>query len=288
MMSVNIFMLRFWILTCCLVLISGCFGQREGGGIWSSITTPRPEVLIGWDITLTKILVEEAEERRSLLGIPVDDGDEPYFVMVGVKATLGTSQSTVFAENFYKDKDWAGHMKSGQQKTIPPAMGNIRFDNVSKRDVIGIVVVAAEADSTPWTMIEERVGILRQELTNIFVNSVEDRAAINVASNAFVNELHTSMQNAARLVASADDTGDSMRRRFYSLNNIDDVVGINTMLFMMTPPSERLVYPSYEGGYLTDVLNVQGADYRFYENALVFESLEKGTRYMAEVRIRPF
>ena len=263
-MATSVYSFRTWVFLAFLMIFMGCSGPRDGGGI----IPRRVEPLVGWSITLTKVLVVEAEERRSFLGIPVDDGDEPYFVMVGVKATLGTSGNTVVRANDYRDKGWAGHLRDGQQKTIPSTMGGIRFDGVSRKDVIGIVVIAVEADMTPWTMIDERVAALSQNLESIFLNTVESRAAINVSTSAFVNELHTSMQAAARVVTDPANASESFERRVYSLNDIDDVVGINTMVLMMEPPSDRLIYPSYRNGLLTDVLSVPGTDYRFYEKRI--------------------
>ena len=279
---------RVWIIALLVLFLSGCFSQGGGGISSRGLFSSDPEPLIGWEISLSKILVVEAEENRTVLGIPVDDGDEPYFVVVGIKSTLGTSGNTVVQVNNYRDKTWAGHLRNGQQKTIPPSMGRLRFENVSKKDVIGIVVVAVEADLTPWAMVDERVNALVQDLEGAFINAVETRTSLNVSTNAFVNDLHTSMQASARLVAESANPTQSFERRFYSLSDIDDVIGINTMVFMMQAPSEMISYPSYQGSYFTDVLNRRGADYRFYENALVFDTNEKGARYFAEVRIRAF
>ena len=277
---------RAWLIAFLLLWCSGCFGQGDGD-FRSRIFTSEPEPTVGWDITLTKVLVERAEERRSFLRIPLDDGDEPYFVVVGVKATLGVSGSTFTVPNQYGEKGWAGHMRDGEQKRIPLSMGQIKFRDVTRKDVIGVVVIGIEADMTPWTMIEQRVDLLREELAGVFQSAVESRTSFNRASNGFINELHTSMLAAARLVSDPPTTS-ALTRRVYSLNDIDDVVGINTMVLMMDRPSEQISYPSYQGGYFTDVLRMQGTEYRFFENALVFENIDKGSRYSTEVRIVPF
>ena len=285
------------IITACVFLLffSGCnfFGLELAGGnneAQGLDDEPEVEPALSWEITLTKVLVDKAEEDRTMLGIPLDDGDEPYFVVIGLQSTPGVSGSTTDRPivNNYRDKGWAGHLRDGQQKNIPLSMGRLRFDAVRKGDIIGVVVLAFEADLTPWAMIDDRVSVLANNLRNIFVDTIENRSPQNRLTRAFVSDLHTSMQSATVLFTDSSGPTQSLERRLYSLSDIDDLIGVNTMVFMAGDGPENMRLPSYQGYLLTDMLNTKGNDYRFYQNALVFDDNERDARYFVEMRIRAF
>lgn len=281
----------YFFVASCVLFFSGCLGG--GGGSFTErifSSEPQPEASIAWEFVLTKMLVEQSEENRTLLGIPIDDGDEPYFVVIGLKSTPGVSGSTSDRPvvNNYRDKGWAGHLRDGQQKNIPLSMGRVRFSEVYKQDIIGIVVVALEADLTPWTMIDERVEALSVSLRNIFVDAVENRPRTNAINSSFISDLHSSMLASIRILTDSENATQSFERRIYSLSDVDDVIGYNTMIFLADQPPRDFRLPFSPGVFVTDVLDMRGIDYQFYQDALVFDTNDREARYFVEMRVRAF
>lgn len=288
--SINRYTHPYLIIAFCVLFFSGCGGG--GGSLTERIFAfePEPEAFVGWEFTLTKMLVEQSEENRTMLGIPIDDGDEPYFVVIGLKSTPGVSGSTSDRPivNEYRDKRWAGHLRDGQQMNIPLSMGRVRFSEVYQQDIIGIVVVALEADLTPWTMIDERVEALSVSLRDIFVDAIENRPPSNGINSSFISDLHASMQTSIRLLTESTNATQSLERRVYSLSDVDDVIGFNSLIFLADQPRQEIRLPFSPGYFLTDVLDMRGIDYQFYRDALVFDTNDRDARYFVEMRIRAF
>ena len=278
--------------TTCFLLIfigcvcGGCFGLTER---LQTESADQPEfVSRSWEITLTRIKVVDAQEDRSFLGIPFSDGDEPYFVMFGVRSIVGTSGSTQILINKYEDSGWAGHLREGQQKSIPLSMGSLRFDNVRKDEVIGLVILSLEADRTPWAILRERIGEVQRSLANDVANLVEVRSAVDLSTNAFVDNMHNTLLQAVEPIATPLNTGQAIENLIFSGVDTDEVIAKNSMVFMLEPPTEAVRLPYYQPPYFTDVLNLKKKDYLFNQKALVFENSSLGVRYDVEVRVRAY
>lgn len=261
--------------------LTGCSGGwRLGTGV------PMMAGGKNWEITMTRLKVIDAQEDRSLMGVPLSDGDEPYIIMFGFQSTLGTAGSTVVRKNTFENDEWAGHLKAGQQRQIPIAMGLMQFENVSNMDVVGVVVIALESDRTPWAIIRNRIEEVEANLTTAVARSVENRREPDFESTAFVDELHQSMQDAVGPIAKPLTTGQALESIVFSGVDTDEVVGINSMIFMRRPPSRSLNYPHYSPPYLTDVF--KNRDFVFNSSALVFQNTNLGAKYEVEMRVREF
>ncbi|MFK7843668.1 MAG: hypothetical protein AB8G77_00100 [Rhodothermales bacterium] len=267
-----------------LVLVSGIAGCSGGFGGGQLRTSSLLSSGRNWQIILTRLKVLEAQEDRSLMGVPLSDGDEPYIVMFGVQSTFGTSGSTVVQINNFRDQQWNDHLKVGQQRTIPVGMGSLRFENVSNKEVVGIVAIALESDRTPWKIIENRVELVKEDLKAAVARSVEGRREVDYETTAFIDELHQAMQEAVGPIATPLTTGQALENIIFSGVDTDEVIGVNSMIFMKKPPTRSLNYPHYRQSYLTDVFT--NRDFLFNSNALVFQSGSLGAKYEVELRVR--
>ncbi len=247
---------------------------------------PTPPRVSSWEVTLTKIKVVDAQEDRTLMGVPISDGDEPYFIMFGVQSRLGESGSTTIQINQYDDDDWAGHLREGQQKNIPVSMGTMRFSGITGSHVIGVVVLALESDRTPWAIIRNRVEEVETALYDAVAESVEFRSEVELRTTAFVDTFHRTLQDAVRPIATPLTTGQALEDLIFSGVDTDEVIDINSVVLMLTPPSQSLSYPHYQQPYLTDRLT--NRDYFLNQNALIFDNTTKGARYDVEMRVREF
>ena len=265
-----------------VLFIQGCFGLSDRFQA-PSIVAPTSS---SWEISLTKLKVVDAQEDRSLMGVPLSDGDEPYLIMFGLQSRFGTSGSTQLQVNQYENDDWAGHLREGQQKNIPVSMGSMRFPDVTSAHVVAIVVVVIESDRTPWAIIRDRVEEVEGVLINAAVQNIENRSAVDLETTAFVDNLHLSLQGAVQSIAKPLTTGQAIENIIFSGVDTDEVIGTNSMVYMLNPPSERLGYPHYRPPYLTDVLT--NRDLVFNRNALVFQNSSLGARYDVEVRVRVY
>ena len=266
--------------------IAGCSGFTESlipGGQNESEFIRR-----SWEITLTRLKVIDAQEDRSFLGIPFSDGDEPYLIVFGVRSVIGSSGSTEVLVNKYEDVGWAGHLREGQQRNIPLSMGSMRFDNVEKDEVVALVVLALEADRTPWAILRQRVAEAQRALANEVANTIEVRSAVDLSTNAFASNLHSTLLQAVEPIAKPLDTGQVVENLIFSGADTDEVIGTNSMVFMLEPPSQAVRLPYYSPPYFTDMLDEKKKDYTFNQKALVFENNDLGVRYDVEVRVRTY
>lgn len=239
-----------------------------------------------WEVTLTRLKVIDAQEDRSIIGVPLSDGDEPYVIMFGVQSTFGTSGTTEVQVNGFKDTQWEGHLRNGQQRPIPVGMGSLRFENVSNSDVLGIVVIALESDRTPWAIIENRVELVMTDVREAVARSVEQRKEPDLKTTAFIDELHQSMLESVGPIASPLTTGQALENIVFSGVDTDEVIGVNTMVFMRRSPSRALNFPHYRQPYLTDILT--NRDFLYGRNALIFQNNSLGATYEVELRVREF
>ncbi len=272
----------FLLLVAVVCLFGGC-----SGGLTSGTFTPR--IMSGtksWEIALTRLKVLDAQEDRSLLGVPISDGDEPYLIMFGFQSTFGTSGTTEITVNSFEDDEWAGHLKAGQQRNIPVGMGSMRFNDVSNSEVVGVVVIALESDRTPWAIIRNRIEEVKEALQNAVARAVEGRKEPDLETTAFIDELHQAMQESVGALAKPLTTGQAIENIVFSGVDTDEVVGVNSLIFMRREPSRALRYPHYRPPYLTDVFS--NRDFVFNSNALQFSNTNLGARYEAELRVREF
>ncbi len=255
------------------------------GGLGSGIPMMAPGGR-SWEIAMSRLKVVDAQEDRSLMGVPLSDGDEPYIIMFGVQSTFGTANSTEVRVNNFEDDEWGDHLKAGQQRQIPIGMGSMRFQDVMNSDVVGIVVVALESDRTPWAIMRNRIEEVQTQLQQAVARSVENRREADFETTAFIDEMHQAMQDAVGAIAKPLTTGQALENIVFSGVDTDEVVGINSMIFMRRPPSRSLKYPHYRPPYLTDVF--ANRDFVFNSNAIVFQNSNLGAKYEAEMRVREF
>ena len=239
-----------------------------------------------WEVTLTKLRVVDPQEDRSLIGVPLSDGDEPYLLVFGVRSVFGNSGSTSVQRNEYDNDDWAGHLREGQQKNIPVSMGSMRFQNVGRNSVIALVVIAFESDRTPWAIMRNRVATVSDALQSAVAQSVETRSAANLERTAFIEDLHRIMQDAVSSFWRPPDARQALENVIFSGVDTDEVIGVNTAIWMLNPPSSTMAYPHYRPPFLTDQLT--NRDYVFNRNALVFQDNRLRARYDVEMRVREY
>jgi hypothetical protein len=88
-------------------LFSGCLGFGNSGISHFQLSPSRS---FNWEIALTRLKVADAQEDRSLMGVPISDGDEPYLIMIGFKSRFGKSGSTDILTITFENDDWAVHV----------------------------------------------------------------------------------------------------------------------------------------------------------------------------------
>ena len=276
---------RFILFLAGLLLLQGCSSLATTG-----LTSRRAVVPLvvnqNWEVALTRLKVMDAQEDRSLIGVPLSDGDEPYIIMFGFKSRFGTSGSTNIETNQFEDDGWGEHLRAGQQRNIPVAMGSLRFNDVANGEVVGVIILAMESDRTPWAIIRNRVEEVREDLLDAISLTVESRNNPDLETTAFIDNLHQAMQEAVLPIAKPLTTSQALENIVFSGVDTDEVVGVNTLIFMKNPPSKALRYPHYRSPYLTDVF--ENRDFVFNNNALVFQNSSLGARYEAELRVREF
>jgi len=101
-----------------------------------------------------------------------EDGDEPYFLVIGFNATFGVSGSTVVA--------WSGSSLERADKLQTPSapishpvhkadFGDCRLLNlleITNRRILGALVIAMESDGSSWSDVENLAGIAQASLAN--------------------------------------------------------------------------------------------------------------------------
>ncbi len=246
-------------------------------------TLERPE---NWELALTRLRVVDAQEDRSLMGVPLSDGDEPYIVMYGFRSRFGRSNSTEVFVNEYADSGWSGRLRTGQQAAIPVGMGTLRFERVESDEVIGAIVVVFESDRTPWAVMRSRVTEVQEIVQLNVAHSVEDRRNPDLESTLFVDELHQSLHDAVVPLAKPLTPGQALESIVFSGVDTDELIGANSIILMRRQPSQSLGYPHYRPPHLTDVLTER--DFDIGTNPLVFRNATLGAQYDVELKVRQF
>jgi hypothetical protein len=224
--------------------------------------------------------VAEGQEDRSLMGIPFSNGDEPYIVMYGYSSRLGRSGSTSVVVNKYEDRDWGEGIREGQQKEIPAAMGTLDFEGVAGDGVIGAVIVIFESDRTPWAIMRRRIDNVKKVVQENVARQVENRRNIDFESMTFLDGLHRSLQDAVLQLSQSGSTGEAVENFVFSTVDTDEVIGVNSIVLMRSPPTESLVLPHYNFYRLTDRLST-----RDFDAPLIFENAELNARYEVSISI---
>ena len=143
-----------------------------------------------WNLGLDTLRVQNADEDNWL-----SDGDEVYMVVIAFRSKLGVPGSTQTWTNPWASYDWAKHVKQGAVRHIPDNIGRVGFDNVTKfgfaeftaarkpgadpglkPEILGIVSLAFESDSTSWSamhgIIDKAAPAVRAELEKIIANDM--------------------------------------------------------------------------------------------------------------------
>lgn len=203
-----------------------------------------------WAIALDNITVLNAEEDDFF-----SNGDEPYFVNIGFRAKLGVSGSAQTIWNGFLNDKWAAGITGGQTRAIPAAMGRVEFPGVTMLDVlamtqligkpkpetprpeiIGVVSLAFESDSTPFSAISSKMNEVRNAisgaLTDIIANNTTPigkltaaqlQGSVKMASDALSAKLTPTIWEAVSLF-------------LQSFTDPDDFVGLRIRWFTNVMP----------------------------------------------------
>ena len=216
---------------------------------------PDPEQSFDWRVRLLELRVEDPQEDRTLVNINISNGDEPYFILLGFKANIGEPRSTVYRRNTYNNDEWAENLKKGGIAPIPLTMGALDFLEVKDNSVICLLAIAMESDRTPWQIIESRVAGIREELIRIARSEVEARTAVDPSDYSFVDNLQQLMISAAAPLNTTLMSGEAVENIIFSGVDTDEVIGMNAMVFMNSPPVGGLALPHYIPPYFVDALD---------------------------------
>jgi hypothetical protein len=204
------------------------------------------------------------------------NGDDPYFVLIGFRTTVGRAGSTQVV--------WGGDVReiftNLPQNTfalIPDAMGRITFtginrlsfqtpavnpqvtfvNGVSNVELFGVFIAALESDATPDSLVSALANATVSRLRQILRNNVETIVARNLPE--LFSQLQTRMatvkvqadssflEEFAIAVASAGDPDDPIGMDLRAFINVDKTVPDFLNIFIPAPLSlvrERLyIFP---------------------------------------------
>ncbi len=270
----------YGVVLASLIALMGCSG---GMNLSTKSVISRPQ---NWQLVLTRLRVVDAQEDRSFLGVPLSDGDEPYLVVFSYRSRFGRSGSTQVSVNRYENSDWGGGLRAGQTAAIPGDMGILRFDGVESDEVIGFVVIAFESDRSPWPVMRNRVKEVTEYVRSNVSRSVEERRVPNLETSNFVDELHLALHDAVVPLQQPLVTGKAIENVVFSFGDTDELIGVNSAIFMRTAPTDAYMLPHYRNGRLTDQLS--NTTFDLEGRALIFESIEYEARYDVELQVGNF
>ena len=274
-----------------VVMMAGCSGFMPSSSSPPSsqpVQEPAPtsRQASNWAIGFTRLRVIDPQEDRQFASFSLSNGDEPYIILIAVKGELGRSGSTEIAVNRYQNDEWAENTKRGGIVDIPATMGIFEFRGVGNDTVIAILALAMESDRTPWPIIEDRLNVVRTNLAPIISREIEGRSSPDLRSTAFLDNLHQAMVEAVEPFLSPISATETLEDFIFSGIDTDELIGMNSMVFMTRPPSEALVFPYYTPPYFTDVLS--NKDYLLNSFPLIFENSSLKAEYAVEVKVRAF
>ena len=278
-----IYFQRMILLAIFCILFSGCsrlenvFNARAFSGVGSQAQD--------WDIILDKLRVTDPQEDRSIIGVPLSDGDEPYIIMIGFRSRFGQAQSTQTQLNNYENDTWARNSRSNMEKQIPVSMGQLRFTDVARDEIIGAVIIAMESDRTPWAIIRNRVETIEDAVRAKVAESIEDRGEPRGTSLEFIEDVHQAVLEPLDLLTNAITTGQAIENIVFSGVDMDEYVGANSILFLRNIDNDDVTFPRYREPTLTDALTQRV--YSIGGNGLVFRNSSRGAVYHVEFRVEP-
>ncbi|MDZ4698377.1 MAG: hypothetical protein SH809_01620 [Rhodothermales bacterium] len=239
-----------------------------------------------WQLVLTRLRVVDAQEDRSFLGVPLSNGDEPYIVIFSYRSRFGRSGTTEVTVNRYENSDWSGGLRAAQTATIPGDMGIMRFDGVESDEVIGFVAIAFESDRSPWAVMRNRVKEVTEYVRTNVARSVEERRTPSFETSNFIDELHLALHDAVVPLRQPLVTGKAIENVVFSAGDTDEMIGVNSAIFMRSAPTEAYSLPHYRNGFLSDQLS--NTTFDLEGRALIFESTEMEARYDVELQVGQF
>ena len=237
-----------------------------------------------WALGFTRLRVVDAQEDRRLANFSISNGDEPYLIVLAFKGDVGIQGSVQMFKNRYEDDEWAENTRAGRTVQLPDDMAILRFNDVTRNSVIGVLAIAMESDRTPWPIIADRVADISGRLNQAAVREIEERASLDPSDTAFLDNLHQSMIEAANPLATSLSAGQAIENLIFSGIDTDEVIGVNALILMQDPPTQDLRLPHYIPPYFTDALAPK--DYSIDSIPLIFENGPLKARYHVELKIR--
>lgn len=199
------------------------------------------------EITLHHLTVRKHQENGSIF---VKAGDEPYFVVIGFRTTVGAQGSTSVWTNKYTNDKWANNIKKPKTKAIPPSMGaivfpdmraisNAEFESGVLPELAGTVTIAFESDATSWSTVERFVKKAKSALERELVRVVE-----SIGPNSIPNK-ETLQQSVERLKgALKPNVLDAITVMIDSFGDVDDYLGVYaTVLVGVGPDLSAYIKP---------------------------------------------
>ena len=238
-----------------------------------------------WEIAITRLRVNNPQEDRSALGVPLSNGDEPYLVIFGFRSVFGQAGTTRVWMNKFDDDNWATQMKSGEQRNIPAGMGTMRYEDVGRNEVVGLVVAAIESDRTPWAIMKDRIKEVREVVRATVSQTIETRGPDAAESTQFMGGFHQALRDAALGLEGNLTTGQALEDVVFSGVDTDEIIGTNSVIYMRRAPSGSIEYPHYRQQSLTDVLGQK--QFTLGANALFFRNPSLDAEYEIEMLVRP-
>jgi hypothetical protein len=205
--------------------------------------------------------------RRMICAAGNEGGDEPYFAAIGFRSRFGTPGSTRILWSRNVRSSIAENLQRGGLAEIPPAQGEVRFDNVTimkkaeidaggKPEVLGVVLIAMERDSSDPVEMVRTIG-RQADLWGVYVADYIERAGgvnAQTASEGLHHWLFGVLQDSTLV---SDDL----------FTDDDDHVGNHLWLWVaaepdctpcaIAPPPAGLVWPykAYTEGFLAPGAN---------------------------------
>ncbi|MBD2463007.1 FG-GAP repeat protein [Oscillatoria sp. FACHB-1407] len=184
-----------------------------------------------WRINLEQLRVADAQEET----FPrIDDGDEPYFAVIGFRSRFNTLNSTQVFINDFTDEDWANEVDDGDVRTIPQSMGSVSFNNINlvsadelnngvMPELVGAIAIAFERDTSRWSdiyrLMEEIQGIVNQALIQLVEEGQLDLTNLRDGLGGVIEQVRSRME-----VSFLEKIGEFLT----PLSNSDDYIGLHS------------------------------------------------------------
>jgi hypothetical protein len=223
-----------------------------------------------WQLALRKLTMLQHQEKGSWL---VRSGDEPYFIMIGFRATFGVAGSAQVFTNSYRDDTWGENITRPQERMIPDGMGVLSFPGITPvparhlpdAEVFGAVVIAMESDNTPWGTIDALVGRAKNALLTELRTLIERRALR-------ITHARPDLQDAVRRVQAAtrQSIWGMVKTFVFSGFDPDDRIGFGSAVIVACD-SSVVVGPSTHPNATVSNLQPRPVSFRFVGDAADYE-----------------